>query len=95
MPASIASCRLLLLARLLSRALVLVARVSSLLFHKVVKKGGEGILFGNRLSCWFLPGLKDQVNVKTKATQRKAMIPGCCSSLCILSGPSESRRLAP
>lgn len=33
-------------------------------------------MFGNKPSCWFLPGLKAQANAKTKATHRKARILG-------------------
>lgn len=77
MPASMTSCRQLVICWAIVQGTCFgCKRVSSLLSHKVLTKGGEGVVFGNKPSCWFLPGLKAQANAKTKATHRKARILG-------------------
>lgn len=84
MPASMTSCRQLAMCRAIVQGTCFgCKRVSSLLSHKVLTKGGEGGVFGNKPSCWFLPGLKAQANAKTKATHRKARILGAIPHMII------------
>lgn len=96
MPASMTSCRQLAICWAIVQGTCFgCKRVSSLLFHKVLTKDGEGVVSGNKPSCWFLPGLKAQANAKTKATHRKARILGAIPHIYIYHlGSSENRRLS-